>query len=719
MKTRHLLLLSALVLLACTRKTAVDENLYKLDFRYAPVWGQTSICLPDEVQKTIVDDQGTVYYDYYNIHVDGRRQNGPFNGFNIAMAAGIEDTEPSEVNQHLYSAKVPVVLTTWKKNGIQVSSDIFAVAPALKTDSADICELSVGYWGTPHNDIILLRLKNTSGSDTTVAPEFTVRSVLPVQQSTDLQSLSIDRRITVTLPSGAGKITEEPLGSNHLYTVTFHPVFLKPGEEKPLAFAVNIGAKAAQLPASVRELSAYETKAVQFWDSYPLPYNHITVPDTAVQDLLWSCIRNIYQAREIKNGLPAFQVGPTCYRGLWIIDGSFLLESQTFLGNIPDVRNGIEYMLSFQHKDGSFMLIKDHWKETGIVLWVIKRHAQLTGDTTWLSSKWDNVARAVAFIDSMRHSTMKDKNAVNYGLVPAGFSDGGLAKKTDEFTNVYWTLIGLKSAVHIAEQLNRNAEATQWQAKYDSMFTDFRRAAERSLRTDSCGNWAIPTYMTDSCPIQKAQWAFCHAVYPGELFADDDLLMLGTMNMLRCHEREGLVYETGWQDQGVWNYFGSFYAHAWLWLGDDMKAAQTMYAMANHASHTLVWREEQPVKTVKSRQVTGDMPHNWASAEFIRMIRHFIALERGPELHLFEGLPPTWLKPGMRTAIKGIYTDYGILDAELAISADGKKATVSMNLNPANHQPPSSVVIHLNTPGGKEKVINIKPVFPFNKTFSL
>ena len=86
-----------------------------------------------------------------------------------------------------------------------------------------------------------------------------------------------------------------------------------------------------------------------------------------------------------------------------------------------------------------------------------------------------------------------------------------------------------------------------------------------------------------------------------------------------------------------------------------------MYAMANHASPTLVWREEQPVKSVKSRQMTGDMPHNWASAEFIRMIRHFIALERGQELHLFEGLPPTWIKPGMRTSLKGVYTEFGIL----------------------------------------------------------
>ena len=128
---------------------------------------------------------------------------------------------------------------------------------------------------------------------------------------------------------------------------------------------------------------------------------------------------------ENKKGLPAFQVGPTCYRGLWIIDGSFLLESMTFLGQVEDVRNGIEYMLGFQHKNGSVLLMDSHWKETGIVLWVIKRHAQLTGDKKWLESKWDNVTRAVGYIDSMRISTMKDKNAPNYGLIPAGFSDGG------------------------------------------------------------------------------------------------------------------------------------------------------------------------------------------------------------------------------------------------------------------------------------------------------
>ncbi len=719
MKNYILIFLFSILLFACSRTTPVNEDLFRLDFRYAPQWGQTSICLPDEEQKTIVDDKGRIYYDYHNILIGDKWQKGPFNEFDLVMAAGFDSSEPEGSIQHLYSPKIPILLTSWEKNGIRASSEIFAVAPALKTDSADICKLSEKYSGLPHNDVLILTLKNTTASEITATPEFIVKSVLPVGQSADRQSLSIDGRITVSLPAGAGKLDAKSFDTYQLYTVSFGPIVLKPDTEKRLAFAVNVGSRAEQLPALVQELSDYETRAIQFWDSYPLPYNHITVPDSAVQNLLLSSIRNIYQARVIKNGLPAFQVGPTCYRGLWIIDGSFILESQTFLGNIGDVRNGIEYMLGFQQPNGEFMLIRDHLKETGIVLWVIKRHARLTGDSTWLASKWDNVDRAVTFIDSMRQSTMKDKNDVNYGLLPKGFSDGGLSKKTFEYTNVYWTLIGLKSAVNIAEELGMENEAASWQSMYDDMYADFHKAAERSMRSDTCGNMAIPIYMTDSCLIQKAQWAFCHAVYPGEIFSSDDPLMLGTMNMLKCHEREGLVYETGWQDQGVWNYFGSFYAHAWLWLGDDMKAAQTMYAMANHASPTLVWREEQPVKTVTTRWVTGDMPHNWASAEFIRMLRNFIALERGDELHLFEGVPPTWLKAGMKTSVNGIYTNFGILDATLIVSGDGKKAEVSVSLDPAHHQMPTSVVIHLNTPGGRQKTVTCKPDFRLNRTLTL
>ena len=34
----------------------------------------------------------------------------------------------------------------------------------------------------------------------------------------------------------------------------------------------------------------------------------------------------------MKNGRLNFQVGPTVYRGLWVVDGHFLLEAARYLG---------------------------------------------------------------------------------------------------------------------------------------------------------------------------------------------------------------------------------------------------------------------------------------------------------------------------------------------------------------------------------------------------
>src|ERR1035437_2083775 len=192
MKIFRILVLLPVVIMSCNMKTNVNEDNYKLDQRYAPIWGQTSICLPDEVQKTIVDDKGTIYYDYTN---SNWKVFGPFNGFNISMNAGLDSVESVEASQHLYSPKVPVLITAYEKDGIHYSTNIFAVAPALKISAGDSCELSKGYMGYPHNDIILFTIKNTLGKDASVVPEFIVKSVYPVKISKDKIILSIDKRI--------------------------------------------------------------------------------------------------------------------------------------------------------------------------------------------------------------------------------------------------------------------------------------------------------------------------------------------------------------------------------------------------------------------------------------------------------------------------------------------------------------------------------------------
>jgi len=104
-----------------------------------------------------------------------------------------------------------------------------------------------------------------------------------------------------------------------------------------------------------------------------------------------------------------------------------------------------------------------------------------------------------------------------------------------------------------------------------------------------------------------------------------------------------------------------------------------------------VWREEQSLRGETFRKV-GDMPHNWASAEFIRLVIHLLALDRGDELHLLEGLPRAWTVPGMTTRLEGIATPFGPLDLAVQAGTQGQTATVTVKPLAANCR---AVVVHL------------------------
>jgi hypothetical protein len=476
------------------------------------------------------------------------------------------------------------------------------------------------------------------------------------------------------------------------------PTSIPPGGEKALAVRVTRGRATDATPLEPTQAAALRRQAQDFWQKLNLPYDRLEVSDPGIQAQLDSAIRNIYQAREIKNGLPAFQVGPTCYRGLWVVDGSFLLEALTYLGRADETRQGVRYLMSFQRPDGGFMLIDGHWKETGIALWAIARHARLTGDKAWLREVWPKVGRGFEFIRQMRQMPAGD--APNARLIPDGFSDGGLADRVPEYTNIYWTLAGMRAAIDAARWLGQDGQAGDWQTEYDDFLATFRRAAERDLRRDAHGNSYLPIRMRfdERIPPQKAQWAFLHAVFPGKGFAADDPLVLGNLAMLRAVESEGLVLDTGWLKNGIWNYFASFYAHAWLWQGDGDKAARTLYAFANHASPLLAWREEQmPVGA--GDQVVGDMPHNWASAEFIRLVRHSLILERGDELHLFEAVPAEWTKPGARIQARQILTEFGPVSFDFRVNSDGSQAI--LKLTPPRRNAPRRIVLHLDRWSGQ------------------
>jgi len=584
-----------------------------------------------------------------------------------------------------------------------------------KLDSLALSDLNAAVADGPvRSDLILVRVKNLGAKARTIQPHLVVNTALPLTFQGDLQRAVIRNQEIVTSSlkmsnlrgeSGAQRYIElEPLTVPAGLYVEFFVQYYN-------GAAKQVGSLTG--PSTVKQAIQCRERAVEYWEKKSqLPFDRVQVPDAGVQALLQSSIRNIWQAREIKDGLPVFQVGPTCYRGLWIVDGAFLLESAAMIGAGDQARNGVASELRVQKPDGRIeSLTADFWKENGLVLWTCVRHAQLTQDKVWLESVWPKLQLIAEYIKTLRRQTLNNNSPLDDGLNPAGTLDGGIAGTHDEYTNSYWNLTGLKAFIQAATWLGKTAEAQAWQKEYDDFMMAFQKAAKRDRSKDLSGNVYLPILMGEDGKKQlpqRAQWAFCQAVYPGQLFTQDDPLVAGNMAMLEATEREGMVYGTGWDATGIWNYFASFYGHAWLWQGNGRKAAQVLYAFGNHASPTLVWREEQSLKGATFRKV-GDMPHNWASAEFIRLTIHLLALDRGNDLHLFEGLPVEWTQPGMVTKLKGIATPFGALTLELKIAADGRSA--KLKVEPLSDPSCNDIVVHLDgwTKSANGKVIKLNP----------
>ena len=660
--------------------TVWADDAFVLDHRYKPGEWQTAIGLPDDWQKSVIDKGGELLYDY-------PRGFGEFaTRIEFALSKG-----PGEwVGQKLETPKVPVVETVRTWGDIEMTARSFSVTDQSVKTFSELKPPAIApdFTGSPRTDLMLVTLKNTGASAQTVEPRINIRSTHKLVWDEGQGNVSIRNWRMVNSSLKPVGVKEEP----HMLVMQLPKVVLKAGKSETVA--VSIGSNAEGQIWSVREARKALEKARKYWNTLDLPYGVVNVPDEMVQAQLDAAIRNIYQAREIKNGLPSFQVGPTCYRGLWIVDGAFILESITHLNRSNETRAGVQHMLTFQKEDGSMAKMGgSFWKENGIMLWIINRHAQLTGDEKWLNENWKAVEGIMNFIPVLRERSRQDPNALSYDFIPLGYPDGGL-EHCEEYTNAYWLLVGMKSAVQMARQMNRPDQVAAWQKQYDELWMRLRTLAKRDMITDEFGNRMLPIPMERplKCKPQQGQWGFMHAAYPGLIFEKDDPILVGNLANLSANRCEGLVLGTGWDPEGLWNYAGSFFAHTQLAAGDGIEAAKTAYAFANHASPLLAWREEQRPIDHPEPHYVGDMPHNWASAEFIRLILHLIVFERDNELHLFEGLPPTWLYPGAELKIDKALTRFGEVSLTLKVAKNGKIA--KLDVIPPTRTPAAKVVVH-------------------------
>jgi len=573
----------------------------------------------------------------------------------------------------MYSARVPVVFTQKRYKEVAITEDLFMARPLDWSANTTGAALPAGQSRPDSRQYLLMSTYQNEGvKPATLTPVIYIHGNSP-GATLEASRTSFSVATNTHCWTSCAIESFHPQGTNEA-SLALGKIMLAPGAQQRWVLAINRNDfPQGTEPVNWTEAETLRGTAIKHWEhDTALPYDVIHVPDPEIQALLETSVRELYQMRYIIHGLPAYFFGPGNYNDYWVLDGFFVTEAMDMLGRVEDADGYTDYLLLHQQPDGRIQCMGKHWKETGIALLTLDRHAQLIQNKAWLLSRWLQIVRGFAAIQQLRQTgDAANPKALNYRLSPEGFGDGGVRDGAD-FTNNHWLLAGLKAAIAAAKWLGKEADARARETQYCDFRQVFQQAIERDAKTDGQGNRYIPAVMGLKTPLfpTRGQWAFCHGVYPGGIFAPDDPLMLGTLKMLQAHEVQGgIVENSGWN--GIWAQIASFYGHDWLWLGNGRKASDLLYAFANHASPLRNFREEmrkqsKPGEKFSYAQGSGDMPHVSAAAEFIRLTGHLLAFDRGTELHLLEGMPAAWLQPGMAIRLNGLGTPFGPFDPESA-----------------------------------------------------
>ena len=636
-----------------TDESASSTEPGRVDFRYAPASWQTAYCFPDDPYKSLVGERGELRYGHPG-------QGKDLDYFPLVVEFGLAGMERAAVGrQRLESPGTPIVHT--RLDFSEAFLELTTFATNLPAEG--------------RVDNVLMRVVPRARQRLHAVPRIV---------------LSTRREVQVTNPEGAGAVSlagdrapllvaaDVPLHATDCgRSVVLSTAGGSASGDAPLTCFFRFPQQEQDLERIRPGLHNPERLLAwtrDFWQGQRLFGEKVSWSAPGVYgEFLRACARNILQAREVRDGRLTFQVGPTVYRGLWVVDGNFILESARYLGFDAEVQKGLEATWAKQDAEGGIFAGggKLHWKDTGIAMFTLVRQAELAQDWSYFRKMTPSLLHAAGYLEALRDKGKVEKSANgSYGLLARGFGDGGLGGVRSEFTNTLWAVAGLQATADAAGRLKMSEFAPVARFHHE-LHEALLAAARREMRRHPAGFEYLPMLMKEdaqwSAPDawdrpqpQNAQWALSHAIYPGLVFAKDDPVVAGHIALMKACTREDVPVETGWlPHEGLWNYNAPFVSHAYLWAGETDWARRTFLGYLNHATPLYCWREEQPTRGSVCSGYVGDMPHNWASAECLLYLRHMLALEDGGDLRLLAGMAEPELSEGEPWQLAGSPTRFG------------------------------------------------------------
>ena len=394
---------------------------------------------------------------------------------------------------------------------------------------------------------------------------------------------------------------------------------------------------------------------------------------------------------------PSIQPGSRSYDRSWMRDGSLTSLALLRLGHPEVVREFIEWFAGFQGEDGRIPCCAsargpDPVPENdshGQFLALIADYHRYTGDAELVRRQWPRIARAVAYLDSMRAQRRTAEwrapgRREFFGLVLPSISHEGYANPVHSYWDDFFAYHGYVAAAYLAGVAGDVDARRRFAASRDTFAHDLAASVAAAMAKHGIdyvpGCAELGDFDATSTTI---------ALAPTEA-AD----LLPEAAVRRTFERYWEFFAARRDGRASWDGFTPYETRvigSFVRLGSRDRARQSLEFFLKHRLPE-AWRQwpEIAYRDPRAPRTLGDLPHTWVGSDYVRSVLDMIAWERGRDstLVLAAGLPFEWIGgDGLR--VRGLRTPYGPLSMEIVARGGAVEVKIDRGLRP----PPGGLAV--------------------------
>jgi hypothetical protein len=467
-----------------------------------------------------------------------------------------------------------------------------------------------------------------------------------------------------------------------------------PGQEKELVFMMPRVPVPDNSVTYIRRLSSadynsYKRQIVRYWEDMFDNETTFSIPEKRIRDAQKASLVHLALATRTMEGSHKSQTDGLPYPWFFLTSMPQMVLAYLSNGQPELAKLSIMNAIGQQEEDGLYF---DRILAHGIIIPAAHGHVMYAATSYYLYTR-DAEAAKIIFPSLQRavKYLQKSMKEDEYGLLPPAYPYDNEMIMGHYTSNNLWTLLGLRFAIRLAEDIGENETADEWREIEKGYSSNILKGIEVSAKEDGYVPTGLYPYLTGDAARKgfseystDNDWENMLLSYPAEILAPSDPRVKGTLNHVRKGYSEGIMtYRKGMH---LHQYITANLVEQYMVMGDTRQALIDFYHLILHSGSTHEGFENL-VRPWTDRQVEPECPppHAWAAAKTAFLIRNFLIHEFGGkggiepgkrDLYLFSVLSPAWTVNGEKISMNNAPCEMGKVTASMEFNPHGARVYI-------------------------------------------